>query len=74
MLLTRENIYSLNESKSYNIGDIIWIHFPYTEDLVQCIIKNTFNTKVLLGFNESSDYYGCPDFYFTKLNIVGKVN
>lgn len=74
MLLSRKHILLLNESKSYNVGDIIWIHFPYTEDLVQCIIKETFINKVLLSFEESSDYFGCPDFIFKKLSIIGKVS
>lgn len=72
MLLSREHINLLNESKSYKVNDLVWIHFPQTGDLVQCVIKETLINKVLLSFEEKSDYYGCPDFYFNKMSIIGQ--
>jgi hypothetical protein len=73
MLLKLSQILELNESRSYSINDLVWIHFPITEDLIQCQVKKVTNTKLLLSIPETSDYYGAPDFYFNRLNIIGKV-
>ncbi len=72
MMLSPENIFRLNEAKSFNVGDMVWIHFPITEDLTTCRVKQLGQNKVLLEMTEDNDLFGCPDFWFARLNIIGK--
>ncbi len=69
-ILDRNSIFKINESFSQN--DLIWIHFPITGDLIKCQIKESSKNKVLLTIPVESDYHGCPDFWFNKINIIGK--
>lgn len=71
MLMTRESILKVDDK--YNINDRVLIHFPMIGDVVECTVKESSNFKVLLTFTEDSDLYNCPDFWFKKLNILGKV-
>ncbi len=72
MLLSREKIIKLNESYAkYTPGLRVWIHFPITEDLIQCNIEEATRDKVLLSIPEDSDLYGAPKFWLKKINIVG---
>lgn len=72
MLLTKDKILMLNEAKTFGVGDVVWIHFPITEDLTFCRVKKAGQNKVLLEVTEDNDLFGCPDFWFNKLNIIGK--
>ena len=70
MLLTRESILKVDDK--YRINDRVFIHFPIIGDVVECQIKDVSNVKVLLTFPQDSDLFNCPDFWFKKINIIGK--
>lgn len=69
-ILDRNSIISIHES--FIQDNSVWIHFPITGDLIKCTIKEAARNKVLLTVPPESDYYGCPDFWFNKINIIGK--
>ncbi len=75
MLLSRDKIVRIAEAMNkYEPGLKVWIHFPITEDLIQCNIDESTRDKVLLSIPEDSDLFGAPKFWFKKANIVGTVS
>lgn len=71
-MFNKKSYIQILESKQYNQGDLVFIHHPITQDIVKCPIKETKIDKVLLCFDENSDYYGQPEFWFKKIHIIGK--
>jgi len=73
-MLSKEQYIQLLEAKQYTDTELVFIHYPITEDVVSCRIVKQTKDKVMLSFDEDSDYFGAPDFWFKKMNIIGKVS
>lgn len=70
-LLNKEELFKILESFNVSKNDIIWIHHPITEDLIQVNIIKTQADKVLVGVMENSPYFGQPEWWMNKINIIG---
>jgi len=54
-------------------NDSIYIHHPITNDVVVVNIQEKQYNKLLVSIPEDSDYYGQPNFYIKKTQVIGKV-
>lgn len=70
-LITRDRLYKLCEGIAISAGDIVWIHHPITEDLLQVKVTKAQRDTVTVTILEDSPYYGQPDWNVKKINIIG---
>ena len=70
---TKKEYIKMLEAKQYLDTELVFVHYPITEDVVQCRIAQQTKDKLLLTFDENSDYFGAPAFWFKKVNVIGKV-
>lgn len=71
-MLNRETLFKVYEAISVSAGDVIWVHHPITEDLINVNVVKSMKDKVLVSVLPDSPYSGQPDWVMKKLQIVGK--
>ena len=72
-MLNRNTYINILEAKQFDIEQEVYIHHHITEDVVKCRVKDTKIDKILLTFDQDSDYFGQPEFWFKKIHVIGKV-
>jgi hypothetical protein len=70
-MFKRDELIAVLESIRVTKGDTVWIHHPITQDLMTVVVKRGTADKILASVPEGSPYFGQPDFYMKKINIVG---
>lgn len=70
-LLSKNKYISILENFKISNNDIIWIHHPITNDLIQVNVKKSQINNVIVSIPNDSPYYGQPDFIVKKINIIG---
>lgn len=71
-ILTKDEYIKLNERIQIENADLIFIHHPITNDIVKVKIEEKEYNKALVSIPGDSDYYGQPNFYIKKTQIIGK--
>lgn len=71
-MLKKNELISVLEKIKVSKDDTVWLHHPITQDLVSAIVVKATADKVLLNMPKGSPYFGQPDFYIKKMNIIGK--
>ena len=70
-LLSKKKYIKILENFKISTNDIIWIHHPITNDLIQVIVKKSQINTVLVSISKDSPYIGQPDFVIKKTSIIG---
>ncbi len=70
-IFNKKDYLSLLENINVTSGNLVFIHHPITEDLVQVIVKELKRDKVIVSIPENSPYFGQPDFIINKTAILG---
>lgn len=69
-MLTKSELNKINESLSVNVGDIIFIHHPITEELVKVNVEKVKTSNLEVSIPEDSDYFGQPNFEIKKYKVI----
>lgn len=70
-ILNKDKLVKLCETYKLSANNIIWIHHPITEDLINVKVVKSGKDKVLVSILENSPYFGQSDFWVNKLKVIG---
>jgi len=70
-ILDKDKLVKLCEAYTLSADDIVWIHHPITEDLINVKVIKSGKDKVLVSILDDSPYFGQPDWWMSKLKIIG---
>lgn len=70
-ILNKDTLFKLCEAIALSKDNIIWIHHPITEDLINVRVIKSGKDKVLVSILEDSPYFGQPDWWMSKIKVIG---
>jgi len=70
-LFNKEKILFIHENFKIIKNNIIWIHHPITEDLINVKVEESNRDYLIVSILKDSDYYGQPNFKIKKTQVLG---